>query len=111
MFPPHHGWKLACDRADWIAIGLDINRRKGNTCVWTRYQEWDGGNLTKVESTVPPLPAHSQRSTVRPRIPMTEKADENCESHTLTARDGNGTYCMRQRRRVFKLCRQDTRWT
>ena len=29
MFPPHHGWKLACDRADWIAIGLDINRRKG----------------------------------------------------------------------------------
>ena len=52
MFPPHHGGKLAGDRADWIAIEIDINRRKGNTCVWTRYQEWDGGNLTEIESRV-----------------------------------------------------------
>ena len=110
MFPPHHGGKLAGDRADWIAIEIDINRRKGNTCVWTRYQEWDGGNLTKVESTVSPLPAHSQRSTVRPWIPNTGKGDGDCESHTLTARDGNGTYCMRQRRWIFELCWQkDTR--
>ena len=68
-----------------------------------------GGDLTKVE-TVPTLPTHSQRSTIRPQIPDTGKGD--CESHTLTARDGNGTYCMRRRRWVFELCRRkDTRWT